>query len=278
MLMQDYPLRHETRNRRKAACRGAMRPRLFSIAATAKWLGTAVAIALFAVPALAPAQTGSAAAGSGAQSGAPQVELSPVNAYRLALLEMRGHLSVARELVQLGLPGAKYHMGPALEQIYQRIADPLAKRDAPLSEGTLRELKNASSLERTRALPAIESAVNAINGSFAQTGALDAKSVLALVGGLLRNAVADYDAAVSNNDEVNNLQKYQTGRGLVTQAEALVRHSGALASQPGQADLLNVVVLIRQSWPGVMPPPIVFDPRLVRQRLDQAEAIMKKMK
>ena len=56
-----------------------------------------------------------------------------------------------------------------------------------------------------------------------QTGAMDMKSALAITASLLRDAVADYAAAVTDY-EVVDLQRYQSGRGLVTEAEALVRY------------------------------------------------------
>lgn len=223
----------------------------------------------------AGAQTDSGGADEGAA--AAEMELAEVDAYRLGLLKMRGHLSVARALVQVGAEGADYHMGPALARLHEDIAPALAERGAPVSGGVLDELANAGGLEAHRALPAIESGVQAVNGSFAQTGAMDRGSVLGLVEALLRAAVANYAEAVSDN-EVTDLRKYQTGRGFVIQAEALVRNASALADAPGQEELVKVVTLIRQAWPGIMPPPIVFDPEDVARRLDEAVAIMQGMR
>lgn len=222
-------------------------------------------------------QTASETADAGTGSVATEVALSEVDAYRLALLRMRGHLSVARALIRLGAEGAGHHMGAAFRETFQSVAPALEQRSAPVTGDTVSELENAAGLEETRALRAIESAVQAVNGSFAQTGAMDRDSVLGLVEALLRQAVASYAAAVSDN-EVVGLRQYQTGRGLVTQAEALVRHSSALAGEPGQEELLDVVTLIRQAWPGIMPPPIVFDPASVARRLDEAVAVMQDMR
>ena len=237
--------------------------------------GTAAVILAAAAPA-AP-QTGSGTEAEAAVTVSTEVELTPVDDYRLGLFKMRGHLSVARALVQLDAPGAGYHMGNALERTFRGIEDALAERNAPVTEDMLTELENAAGLEPTRALRAIESAVQQINGSFAQTGAMDTDSVLGLVEALLRAAVANYAEAVADN-KVTDLRAYQTGRGLVLQAEALVRHSSALAGREGQDELLKVVTLIRQSWPGVMPPPIVFDPGTVAGRLDDAVALMQEMR
>lgn len=235
----------------------------------------AVAGAL-ALPALA--QTGADAAGSGAAAAvSAEVELSEVDAYRLGLLRMRGHLGIARALIRIDAPGADHYMGPAIRETFATIEGALERRNAPVTEDMLTELDSAAGLEETRALPAIESAEQAINGSFAQTGAIDRQSVLDLAEALLRAAVARYGEAVSGN-EVADLRQYQTGRGLVTQAEALVRHSTALADAPGRDALLRVVTLIRQAWPGIMPPPIVFDPASVADRLEDAVALMDGMR
>ena len=42
--------------------------------------------------------------------------------------------------------------------------------------------------------------------------------------------------------------------------------------------MLDVVTLIRQAWPGVIPPPIVFDPPSVAKRLDEAVAAMEELR
>lgn len=233
-------------------------------------LGAGLLAAALAGPALA--QTAEPAAET-----PTRVALDETDAYRLALLKMRGHLGIARALIRVEFPGAGHHMSEAMRRTYESVAAALAERSAPLSEDTLNELANAAGLEPNRALRAIESAEQAVNGSFAQTGAMDRASVLGLVEALLRAAVANYAAAVEDN-EVIDTRRYQTGRGYVTQAEALVRHSTALAGAPGQEQLVSMVTLIRQAWPGIMPPPIAFDPSRIAGRLDEAVAIMEDMR
>ena len=258
MFLQDCPHRAGERTGRAGA-----------LAALA---GVLVAVAL-ALPAVA--QTN--ASGGEPPAVSTEMELSAVDAYRLGLLKMRGHLSVARALIQVGAAGAEHYMSTAVREAYATIEDALAERNAPVTRDMLRELENAAGLEETRALPAIESAEQAINGSFAQTGAMERDSVLDLVEALLRAAVASYAESVTDN-EVTDVRAYQSGRGFVTQAEALVRHSSALAGAEGQDALLKVVTLIRQAWPGIMPPPIVFDPGSVADRLRDAVAIMDDMR
>lgn len=227
-------------------------------------------LAAGAIAGTAPAQTAGGAADS-------RVMLGEVDAYRLALLKMRGHLAIARALIQVDAPGAGYHMTEAMRRTYESAEAALTERSAPLTGDTLSELENAAGLESTRALRAIESAEQAVNGSFAQTGAMDRASVLGLVEALLSAAVANYAEAVEDNTVVDT-RRYQTGRGYVIQAEALVRHSTALADAAGQERLLKAVTLIRQTWPGITPPPIAFDPAGVAGRLDEAVAIMEEMR
>jgi len=258
---QDHPFATRARPARRPARRLAR--------ALAGGLTLGVALTLGGAP--APAQTG------GGPSVAVEVELAEVDAYRLALLKMRGHLGVARALIRVGAEGAAYHMGPAIARRYREIEAALEARSAPVTGTMLGELENAAALEPDRALRAIESAEQAVNGSFAQTGALDRESVLGLVEALLRAAVARYAEAVTDN-EVTDIRRYQTGRGYVSQAEALVRHATPLSGTPRQEELLKVVTLIRQAWPGIMPPPIVFDPEDVAGRLDEAVAIMRDMR
>lgn len=238
-----------------------------------RWLAAAgvTVVTALAAPALAQTEEDSPEAPAG------EVALDEVDTYRLALLEMRGHLSVARALIRLEAAGAEHHMGASLAGTFRRVEDALERRNAPVTEDMLSELENAATLEPGRALRAVESAVQAINGSFAQTGALDRTSVLGLIEALLRRAVANYADAVEDN-EVVDLRRYQTGRGFVIQAEALARHATPLQDLPGHEELVDVVTLIRQAWPSVLPPPIVFDPATVTGRLDQAVAIMQELR
>ena len=64
----------------------------------------------------------------------------------------------------------------------------------------------------------------------------------------------------------------------MTEAEALVRYASGLQGRPGHTALLDVVILIRQAWPGIVPPPIVFDPLDVAGRLDEAVEAMEQLR
>ncbi len=203
--------------------------------------------------------------------------LRAADAYRLALLEMKAHLNVARTLVWMRASGAEHFMKDRVREIFRRTEDEIEDRNASFTADFLQELENVPADDPLRALTTIESAVLALNGSFAQTGAMDAQSVLAISEALLREAVARYAEAVSEN-EVIDLRKYQSGRGFAYEAEALVRYSGAIKGNPGHQDLVEAITLIRQAWPGVDPPPIVSDPSRVAGRLDEAVAVMDKMR
>lgn len=240
-----------------------------------RWLAAACLAVTATLATPITAQTGADAAEGSAS--AAEMDLDATDAYRLALLRIKAHLAIALELTRLETPGAAYHMSEAPDAIFRRIAPELERRGASLTEATLEEVANAADREPARALPAIESAIHAVDGSFAQTGAMDRGSVLDLIEALLREAVANYRAAVSDN-AVDDVRKYRTGGGLVTQAEVLVLRASAIADVPGQADLRGVVRLIRQAWPGITPPPIVFDPESVAERLDRAVAIIDEMR
>lgn len=64
----------------------------------------------------------------------------------------------------------------------------------------------------------------------------------------------------------------------VVQAEALVRHSSGIKGSPGHDALIAAVVLVRQAWPGIRPPPIVFDPQSVADRLEEAVVAMDRLR
>ena len=236
-------------------------------------------MSLYALP--VQARVGGAATPPGVQLAAGSEslagQLDTTDAYRLALLRMKAHLSVARALLQIRAPGADYHLQQALQGIFETVKSELKKRGAPFTADVLDQVGHATMGDPVTALATIESAVTAVNGSFAQTGAMDRDSTLKLAGALLRAAVTNYSEAVQDNAVVD-LRKYQSGRGFVTEAEALVRYSSQLKGRPGHDALLKAVVLIRQAWPGIIPPPIVFDPQSVTARLDEAEAAMNELR
>ena len=206
------------------------------------------------------------------------VQLNATDAYRLALLRMKGHLGVTRALLlQLRASGVEHHLGPPLQTIFRDTEAEPDRRRAPFTADILRKLEKAPAGGARRGLATVELAVTASNGSFAPTWALDAGSVLALAAALRREAVAEYTAAVTEN-EVVDLPGYQGGRRLVSEAEVLVRHASGLKGRPGHTALLDVVTLIRQAWPGIIPPPIVFDPPGVAGRLDETVAAMEELR
>lgn len=142
-----------------------------------------------------------------------------------------------------------------------------------MTRNFLVQFRRAADASPGAALATIDTAAAAVDGSFAQAGAMRPRSALALSEQLLREAVRLYADAVTDN-EVVDLRAYQTGRGYVTQAETLVRHARGIRGQSGHAALLSAVVLVRQAWPGIRPPPIVFDPWSVAGRLDDAVAAL----
>lgn len=249
-----------------------------------RWLALSglLLIIAVAVPARSVSGPGARLAGPVAAAMIPAAAadsdgLNSLNRYRLALLEMKGHLAVARELLQTLKPGAQYHLREPMERIFRRIEPELQSRNAPLNSEILAPLQRVPETTPDIALNLLDSVASAIDGSYAQSGAVDSDSVLSLSQALLSNAVAQYRDSVKDNT-VTDVPGYQTGYGFANQAEALVRHATRLRSKPGYDRLLDDIVLIRQSWPGVEPPPIVFDPATLSTRLDETVAIMDQMR
>lgn len=249
-----------------------------------RWLALSSLLLVPAVAAPAPGQTDQRASplirlaeapSASIETGYTQAagQLDPTDSYRLALLQIKGHLSVARTLLQLRAPGAEHHMRGPVQKVFERIGPELDDRNAPLTNDVLVQLERATDTTPQAALATIDSAAAAVDGSFAQAGPMTAQSALALSEALLRQAVQQYAESVTDN-EVVDLEGYRSGRGLVTQAEALVRHSSGVKGRPGHDTLIAAVVLIRQAWPGIRPPPIVFDPQSVAGRLDDAVAAL----
>jgi len=216
-----------------------------------------------------------AAPGAGAvgRPRAPARDLDATDAYRLALLKMKAHLVTARALLRqrVGAPGS--HVRAPLATLYDRIADEAGERGAMISPDILRQLDAAAGHESPLALTsALETAFTAVDGSLAQSGRMSEDAMLALARALFRDAVEHYTAAVSADHEVADVRRYQTGRGYVAVAEALLRRAAA-DGEAGEYDALtDAVAVLREAWPSVVPPTIVFAPERVRGFLEEVEA------
>lgn len=234
---------------------------------------------LLAGPVAAPAWAASpvrpaAAMQAEIASAAEGEELDDLDTYRLALLQMKAHLDVARDLLRQRVGYSGEHMYGPLNAILQANLDAFKQRGALVDDEILKGLATAAGSESAQAKAkanAIETAKTAVDGSIARSGKMTRRSSLKLARALYHAAAADYARAVSNNSVVDPA-RYRNGFGFVTVAESLLRRSGVFTGNGALTELRRAAALLREAWPGSTLPQIATTPSDVTQWLARLDA------
>lgn len=183
--------------------------------------------------------------------------------YMTKLGLMKGHLYVAKELLDLNKPEqAEPHIGHPVEEIYADVEDQLPERKVAEFKAPLIALQDevkagAKNAEKVRtgyntSMQAIESAINALPESERQSP----QFVLQVINGLLDTANSEYGAAIANN-KIAQVIEYQDSRGFVLYANELFKDiAGAmLKSQPdAEKTIEQKLAKLSKTWAAVTPP------------------------
>ncbi|MGG6264763.1 helix-hairpin-helix domain-containing protein [Leptolyngbya sp. AN03gr2] len=183
--------------------------------------------------------------------------------YMTKLGLMKGHLYVAKELLDLNKPEqAEPHIGHPVEEIYADVEDQLPERKVAEFKAPLIALqdevkagaKNAEKVSTgyQTSMQAIETAINALPESERQSP----KFVLQVINGLLDTANSEYGAAIANN-KIAQVIEYQDSRGFVLYANELFKgiSSAMLKSQPDAEKAIGQKLAeLSKTWEAVTPP------------------------
>ncbi|OCR01817.1 DNA uptake protein [Oscillatoriales cyanobacterium USR001] len=183
--------------------------------------------------------------------------------YMIKMGLMKGHLFVAKELLDAGKPDqAEPHIGHPVEEIYLDVEDQLQERKIPEFKTTLVKLqdlvkagaKNANQVntEFTTSMQAVDGAILAIS----EQQRKDPKFVLQVINGLLDTANSEYGAAVAN-DKIAAIIEYQDSRGFVMYAEMLYKEIAAqVAKDSPETDKAIVTNMeeLKKNWPSAIAP------------------------
>lgn len=189
--------------------------------------------------------------------------------YVINLGLMKGHLMVAKELLDQGVPGqAEPHIGHPVEEIYHGMEAVFQQRNVPEFKTTLMKLHDQVKADSPdmnqvnnlwdQAMQAIDTALLSVPGTQFQ----EPKFVLPVINGLLETAQAEYEAAIID-DQVVEVVEYQDSRGFVIYAEQLYQKiTPAIKSQNPDIDqqIQKNITQLKQAWPSVMPPAKVILP------------------
>jgi hypothetical protein len=198
--------------------------------------------------------------------------------YMTKLGLMKGHLYVAKELLDLNKPDqAEPHIGHPVEEIYADVEEQLNERKVPAFKDPLIALqdevkagaKNASKVTSgfDSSMKSVETAIDALPATQRQTPAF----VLQVINGLLDTANSEYGAAIAN-DKIAQVIEYQDSRGFILYANELYKTiSDAMSkTQPDAHKSISTKLAdLSTTWAAVTPPE-----KLVKTS-DQVSALVK---
>jgi len=182
--------------------------------------------------------------------------------YMTKLGLMKGHLLVAKELLDLQLPKqAEPHIGHPVEEIYVDVEEQLKERNVPEFKNTLislqdlvksnpKEAKLATNFDQS--MQAVDKAIQVLPESQRQSP----QFVLQVINGLLDSANSEYQAAIAN-DKISAVIEYQDSRGFVNYADTLRSNiSDKLTKENSEAQkaIADSMTQLKTAWPSAKAP------------------------
>lgn len=183
--------------------------------------------------------------------------------YMTKLGLMKGHMYVAKELLDLGKPEqAEPHIGHPVEEIYADVEDQLNERGVKPFKDPLIALQDdvkAGAKDATRVSTEFKDSMQSIDTAIAalpETQRNSPQFVLQVINGLLDTANAEYGAAIADG-KISQVIEYQDSRGFVVYANELYKGiSAQMAKDNPQAnkDLATQLGELAKTWPAPVPP------------------------
>ncbi|MBC7515037.1 MAG: helix-hairpin-helix domain-containing protein [Alkalinema sp. FL-bin-369] len=183
--------------------------------------------------------------------------------YMLKLGLMKGHMMVARELLDLKKPDqAEPHIGHPVEEIYADVEDQLKERNVKEFKSVLSKLQamvKAGAKDPVKTDEQFKLALDAIEGAIAmlpEKQRKDEKFVLQVMVGLLDTASSEYGAAIADG-KIKEAIEYQDSRGFVMYSQELYK---AIAPQvkaksvDSEKQITTALTDLRLAWPSPVPP------------------------
>ncbi len=183
--------------------------------------------------------------------------------YMLKLGLMKGHMMVARELLDLKKPDqAEPHIGHPVEEIYADVEEQLKERGVKEFKSTLTKLQDmvkAGAKDPAKTDEQFKLALSEIDGAIAklpENQRKDDKFVLKVIAGLLDTANAEYDAAIADN-KIKEAIEYQDSRGFVMYSQELYKAiAPQVKAKSAETDqtISKVLTDVATAWPSPVPP------------------------
>jgi Helix-hairpin-helix motif len=183
--------------------------------------------------------------------------------YMVKLGLMKGHLYVAKELLDLNKPkDAEPHIGHPVEEIYTDVAEQLKERKVKEFKTTLialEDLVKAGAKEMPKVTTNLKESQQSIDTAIAALPEAQRKNpafVLQVINGLLDTANSEYGAAITDG-KIKAAIEYQDSRGFIAYAEQLYQGiSATMAKDSPDAHKIIVENMkqLKTAWPAALPP------------------------
>ena len=183
--------------------------------------------------------------------------------YMIKLGLMKGHLFVAKELLDLNKPkDAEPHIGHPVEEIYTDVADQLNERkvkEFKTALVTLENLVKAGAKDNSKVTTNFKESMQSIDGAIAALPAAQRKSptfVLQVINGLLDTANSEYGAAIADG-KIKAAIEYQDSRGFIVYTNMLYQGIAATMAKDHPEAHKSITESLKQlttAWPSAMPP------------------------
>ena len=183
--------------------------------------------------------------------------------YMVKLGLMKGHLFVAKELLDLKKPkDAEPHIGHPVEEIYTDVADQLNERKVKEFKTTLitlEDLVKAGAKDNTKVSTNFKESMVAIDGAIAALPETQRKSpafVLQVINGLLDTANSEYGAAITDG-KIKAAIEYQDSRGFIAYSNMLYKEIATTMAKDRPEEHKIITENLKQlttAWPTAMPP------------------------
>ncbi len=183
--------------------------------------------------------------------------------YMVKLGLMKGHLFVAKELLDLNKPkDAEPHIGHPVEEIYTDVADQLNERKVKEFKTTLitlEDLVKAGAKDNNKVTTNFKESMQSIDGAIAVLPEAQRKSptfILRVINGLLDTANSEYGAAITDG-KIKAAIEYQDSRGFIVYVNMLYKEIATTMAKDRPEEHKVITENLKQlitAWPAAMPP------------------------
>ena len=183
--------------------------------------------------------------------------------YMVKLGLMKGHLFVAKELLDLNKPkDAEPHIGHPVEEIYTDVVDQLNERKVKEFKTTLitlEDLVKAGAKDNNKVTTNFTESMQSIDGAIAVLPETQRKSptfILQVINGLLDTANSEYGAAITDN-KIKAAIEYQDSRGFIVYVNMFYKEIATTMAKDRPEEHKLITENLKQlttAWPAAMPP------------------------